>query len=268
MDWDIDGIIEGLNKCTDSYEAAAIIHVEPLAQMLNDNPARAIDMIFKVYNRALDAAYTNEKGKNARAFIEATGGGPHEIVPAAVYNAVGEVYPYLERPQKNKALREVLNCMDSVNCAYVQTSHTPFIREPLLLSDIKIVREVYWPGIKDEEDLWKGKESFYEVREELIDENGLFKRNVVKSDFLVACALLRKDFCSFGNEYAEIANPQFLERVIKGIVAIRFAHAKTLEDVSRGNARLEELLPESLHSRIEPLRREKDWIDPNLIEFR
>ncbi|MFA5724276.1 MAG: hypothetical protein WC979_08525 [Candidatus Pacearchaeota archaeon] len=268
MSWDINQIIEGLNKCLDSYEAAAIIHVEPLAQMLKDSPDKAINMIFDVYNRALDAAYTNEEGKNLRAFIEATAGGPHEMVPSAIYNAVGEVYPYLERPQKNRALIKVLDCMDKINYAYVQISHTPFIREPLLLSDIKITRWLYWPGLHDEENLWKGKQSFYEIHKEIMDENGMFRKNIVKSDFLVACALLRKDFCSFGNEYAEAANPQFLERVIKGIVAIRFAHTKTTEDVSRGKARLEELLPESLHSRIEPLRLERDWVDPTLPEFR
>jgi hypothetical protein len=268
MGQDIDGIIEGLNRCLDSYEAAAIIHVEPLAQMLKDNPDKAIDMIFDVYNKALNSAYTDEKGKNMRAFIEATAGGPHEAVPSAVYNAVGEVYPYLERPQKNRVLGRVLDCMDKLNYVYVQLSHTPFIREPLLLADIKIVRWLYWPGLNDEENLWKGRQGFYEIHHEIMDENEMFRKNVVKSDFLVACALLRKDFCNFGEEYAKAANPEFLERVMKGIVAMRFARAENSEDVSSGKARLEELLPESLHSRIEPLRLKKDWVDPNLIEFR
>jgi len=268
MGWDIDKIIEGLNKSLDSYEAAAIIHVEPLAQMLKDNPNKAIDMIFNVYNKALDSAYTDSEGKNMRGFIEAVAGGPHETVPSAVYNAVGEVYPYLERPQKDKALRKVLDCMDKINYVYVNVSHTPFIREPSLLSDIQIVRWLYWPGLHDDEHLWENKTDFSEIQDEIMDKHGMFRKNVVRSDFLVAYSLLRKDIGNFGEEYASAANPEFLERVMKGIVAMRFAHAESEQEVIKGKRRLEGLLPESLHSRIEPLRLERDWVDHTNPLFR
>jgi hypothetical protein len=257
-----------LHKCLDSYEAAAIVNVEPLSQMLKDNPDKAIDMIFNVYNKALNDAYTDDEGKNIRGFVEAIAGGPHEAVPSAVYNVVGEVYPYLERPQKDRALRKVLDCMDGINSAYVQISHTPYIREPLLLSDIQIVRWIYWPGLHDEKHLWKDKNDFFEIKDKLIDENGMFRRNIVRSDFLVAYALLRKRTGNFGEEYARASNPEFLERVMKGIVAMRFAHAENEEDVIEGKRRLEELLPVSLHSRIEPLRLERDWVDYTKPEFR
>jgi len=46
--------------------------------------------------------------------------------------------------------------------------------------------------------------------------------------------------------------------VVKGIVALRFAGSKVEEIDSRRN-RLYELLPKTIHPRIDPLRQEADW---------
>ncbi len=269
---DQEQLEKAVRRAFETHEAAALVHVEPLVQMLQDNPDKAIDFIFKTYNKALNDAYTDNEGKNMRAFIEAIAGGPFEGIPRQVYNAVGEVYPYLERSQKDRALRQVLNCMDGLNYVDVNglrgAGHTPGIREPLLLSDIQIVRWIYWPGLHDEEYLWKDKESFQEIKDEIIDKYGLFRRDKVKSDFLVAYALLRSNLCRFGEDYAQAANPNFLERVLKGIVAMRFAHAENEEDVIEGTKRLEFLLPKSVHNRIESLRLERDWVDHAQPHFR
>lgn len=85
----------------------------------------------------------------------------------------------------------------------------------------------------------------------------------VKSDFLVAYSLLRSDFCDFGEQYVGTANPLFLERTIKGIVALRFGVAKRQKDVDKGIERLKELLPGSIHYKIDPIRKEAGWADPN-----
>ncbi len=264
---DQEKLVNDLRKAFETYEAAALVHIEPLVQMLQDNPDKGINLIFKTYNRALNDAYTGDDGKNMRGFVEAMAGGPYEGIPSALYDAVGTVYPYLERPQKNKALRQVLNCMDSLNYRYVQISHTPYVREPLLFSDIETVRWMYWPGLHDEEHLWKGK-PFYQVREEIIDENGMFRKNMVNSDYLVAYALLRTSTTGFGEDYVSVANPNFLDRVLKGIVAMRFAHSEDDADVEKGKSRLRELLPACVHSRLEEIRLERDWVDYTLPEFR
>jgi len=267
MDGDIDRIIEGLNKYTDSYEAAAFVHVGPFAEMLKDNPDKAIDMIFAVYNRALNDAYTDDEGKNARAFIESIAGGPHEAVPSAVYNAVGEVYPYLERPQRDKALRQVLNILDKINYVYVQNSHTPFIREPLLLADISVCRWLYWPGIEDGIGLIKKYSSFDELKEETIDERGLFIRDKVRSDFVLATALMHGKYSQWGDDYIDVANPTFLDRVFKGIVAVDFARIPQ-EKLESRLKEFHEVWPERFKQKLDSIRQEKDWVDPSLIEFR
>ena len=186
------------------------------------------------------------------------------IPDSDLYNVVGSIYPLLDRRQRNEVVGAHLNQFDGLNYLAVNSNHTPNIREPLLLADITIVRPLYWPGLHDEKHLWDGKVSFAELEKEIMDEKGLFDPSKVRSDFLVAYALMRKDFTSFGEDYAKTANPEFLNRVVKGIVALRFARTKT-EEIEKGRNRLYELLPKIVHGRIEDLRKEADWINPMLF---
>jgi hypothetical protein len=263
-------VMNALDGLVAVHEASAMIHVEPLAQLFLDNPNGAIEQIIRAYNNALNDAYTDEKDGNMRRFVEATAGGPCETIPWALYNTVGAVYPFLERSQKNKALAAVLSILDKVNYLEVNgeigIGHTTGIREPLLLSDIKITRDYYWPGLHDEEKLWRDHSNFFILQQEIMDQDGMFRKDKVRSDFLVAYALLRKDFCSFGEDYANAANPEFLERVLQGIVALRFSRADTSDKVHEGRERLLELLPPSVHHHIEPIRQKADWADYKLFE--
>lgn len=176
------------------------------------------------------------------------------------YNAIGAIYPMLSREQKDEALKTFLEKFDKINYYYTNHNHTPFIREPELLSDIGITRGFYWPGLHDEKHLWKDIKNFEEFKNKYIGEGGLFNPEKIKNDFLVAYALLRKDFTStsFGEDYLKIAHPEFLNRVLKGIVGLRFANASEKE-LGAKKRRLFELLPESVHDRIESLRQEADW---------
>ncbi len=189
-----------------------------------------------------------------------------DFVPdATLYNAVGAVYPLLNRQQRDEAIRAHLSQFDGINYAYVSANHTPLIREPLLLADIAIARRIYWPGLYDEQRIWQGRPSFAHVRHEVLQADGLFDPSKVKNDFLVAYALMRSDITSFGEEYLESANPTFLSRVLKGIVSLRFARGNTADDIARGRKRLYELLPESVHARIEPIRQMTDWADHRIF---
>ncbi len=183
------------------------------------------------------------------------------IPDCGLYNTVGAIYPLLDRRQRDEVIRAHLNQFDRLNYKAVNSNHTPYIREPLLLSDIIIARPFYWPGLKDEKHLWEGKTNFAELEREIMIGNGLFDPTKVRSDFLVSYALMRKDFTSFGENYVKSANPEFLNRVMKGIVALRFANATNVQEIEEGRKRLHELLPKSVHDRIEPLRQEADWTD-------
>jgi hypothetical protein len=265
--WDIKKLTAAIEGAFAVHEASAMIHVEPFAKLLMDNPDEAIEQIGRVYNRALDDAYTDEKEGNVRAFVEAIAGGPCETIPWALYNAIGAVYPFLERPQKDKALGKIFGILDRRNWAEVNgergAGHTTGIREPLLLSDIAVARDIYWPGLHDQEYLWKGKTSFKELQLEIMTNDGLFRKDKVRSDFLVGYALLRSDFSNFGEDYLRAADPEFLDRTLRGIVALRFAQRRGdyVPDVATGTERLKALLPRSVHDRIEPLRLEGGWVD-------
>jgi len=180
-----------------------------------------------------------------------------------LYNAVGAIYPLLGKIDKHKAIRAHLNQFRTLNYLTVSFFYTPCIREPLLLADIAVNCSLYWPGLMDQDYLRSEKKSFTKLEKEIMDKNGLFNPKKVNSDFLAAYALMRKDFTSFGDDYVKAANPQFLERVLKGIVALRFAKVSK-EEIDNERNRLYQLLPKSVHDKIETLIEKADWIDSNL----
>jgi len=177
-----------------------------------------------------------------------------------VYNALGAIYPLLSREKKLYGLQSILRKMDGVRYDRVSMNHTPYIRDPQFLSDIGASRGLYWPGLYDEEKLWNEETDFKKFREKNMDEKGLFRADRVNSDFLVSYAILRSDFSKFGESYAEVANPGFLKRVLKGIVTLRFSGCKNEEEIEGGRKRLQEFLPSSVHDKIEPLRNEANWV--------
>jgi len=199
---------------------------------------------------------------SGNAQIDALAGGPHEGVTWPLYNAVGAAYPSFTRDQRDAALRQLLNIFDGINYAYVQgewgVGHTTGIHEPLLLADITLARPLYWPGLDEGKIKLQSHTSFDSFANTYLDENGSLKG--VNSAFVVSYSLLRSDFCSFGERYAAVANPAFLNQTMKGIVAMRFGRPSK-EDWEASAERLKKLLPASLHDRIEPLRQEADWTD-------
>lgn len=252
-----------IQKAFDKQEISAFVNVNPFSEMIKDNPDKAIDLIFQVYNNALDEVYTTE-GKNMRAFVESHAGGPHEAIPSAIYNSVGTVYPYLERTQKNKALKQVLNILDGQNYQYVQISHTPYIREPLLLSDICVCRCLYWPGLDDGIRKIRAYNNFKEFKEDNMN-NGLFKREKVRSDFILATTVMHKMYSSWGEEFVKEIEPNFLSRVYKGIVAIDFARLPD-ERLERTLKEFYSAWPNDFCEKLDSIRNEKDWVDYKLFE--
>lgn len=249
-----------IQRAFDTHDAAALVHVAPLARELEDDPDRAIARIRQVYDAALNDAYTGSDGQNHRAFVESHAGGPMETVPSAVYNVVGDVYPRLEKHQREAALRQILNILDGMNNLYVQDSHTRFIREPLLLADIVLCRRAYWPGIEDGIALMRHYSSFDELRAATMDDKGLFRRNTVASDFLSAVALMHGKYSSWGESYVSVANPSFLDRVYKGVVALDFGRP-TGEEIASVRAKFDKVWPLKFREKLDGLLQERDWVD-------
>ncbi|MFC1682302.1 hypothetical protein ACFL0X_01655 [Nanoarchaeota archaeon] len=179
-------------------------------------------------------------------------------------NAVSAIYPLLARDQRDKVVEAYLDLFGGMRYDVANRDYSPKIREPQLLADITIEIPLYWPGLHDEEKLWKDKKNFVELQRDIMTEDVLFDPRKVRSDFLVAYALMRT---KFGDDYVKVANPNFLERVLKGIVALRFAGITDDDEIEKGRQRLHKLLPEAVHDRIEPLRQEADWIIPKQSKY-
>ncbi len=185
-----------------------------------------------------------------------------DFVPETkLYSVLGALYPQLPREKKDRVIGACLSQMDKVNLVYVQNNHTAYIREPLLLADICITRGVYWPGLEEAEHAIKKITDFADFeRVYMID--GLFKTDKVQNDFCMGYALLRKDMSSFGTEFAKACRPSFLERVVAGVIGMRFARAQDEVEVQTGKSRLTELLPSAVYGLLEEKYHQKSWIDP------
>jgi hypothetical protein len=262
-------ILQGLQRCFDAHDIAALMHVTPFTQQLLENPELAIPAIRRTYDQALDEAYRDEKGDSQRDFVEAIAGGPYGHIPWMVYNAVGAVYPALPREQRDLALRQILDILDGRNYLEVNgatgAGHTTGIREPLLLGDITIARQRrYWPGLEEQMQLINAHPTFERFSEVMMDANGFIK-SCVASDFLLAYALLRKP--GWNEEYAAFAEtftPRFLERTMSGIAAINFGMGHPETEEGRAG-RLHTLLPPRVHPLLEQAKERKDWVDYHLF---
>ena len=137
--------------------------------------------------------------------------------------------------------------MDSINSFYVQLNHTSKIRDPEILSDIIVLRWVYWPGLESEARFLKGK-CFSEIKEKILLKDGLFNPAVVESDYLMASALLRKDTSSLGEEYVQNSDAVFLARVIKSIASQYSQPTKELKQAREDQVTLNKILTPSILS--------------------
>lgn len=243
---------------------------------LQENPERAGEIVSDEYRNRLN----DFRSREGSAYVE-----PGEDVALPVVNAVGEVYDSLNREQKNEALASVLSNFDRVKYNVAQR-YVSGIDEPMLVADISIARDWYWSGLDfvdgliltdfaesgSGNDPYIGKrENFEELTEELLEDGIVDARG--QSNFLTTYALLRSDRSDFGEEFSQKLDKEYLEDVMRGIVALRFGlfsydpwgdrreRGLTDEELEEGRRRLEDLLPSPLHDDIDSLRQDTDWID-------
>jgi hypothetical protein len=241
MPWDKERIMNDLTSGFLAMFQCGRNSAESFTRQFSLDPDKALDILFKIYEVNERDAYTDDETGEDSSWIKSIAGGPHESLSVPIANALGLVYPHLTREQKDKGLKQLLNIYDGINSIYVANIHTPYVREPLLLSDIELARWVYWPGLGEAESLIKSTENPFDLMSEIIDDNGLFYRDKVKSDYLVAYGLIRRDIYSFAEHYTERANPDFIEKVVKGIVNGHFGFLEKKKKFREKNYEREEL---------------------------
>ncbi len=184
-----------------------------------------------------------------------------------LYDAIGALYPILERDKKNQVLTAFFRQLYGIRDDHVQTNHTAYIREPLLLAELGGIKRVWWPGTDDVNPILSKHESFDTLRSTFMNGNGLFKVETVKSDFVMGYALLRNENRHIAEKYAECANPEFLDRVVQGYVWWYMHIYGRSEDTggekrrAKVPARLKEFLPAVLHKTVDEHVSGQGWAD-------
>ncbi len=178
----------------------------------------------------------------------------HPDKNVCLYNSIGVIYPYLNKQQKNMVVKAHLRQFKPIEQSHVNHNHTRFIREPLLLADICAAsKSRYWPGFSSESYLWEDEKSFSDLEKQIM-ENGLFKTKKVKSDFLVAYGLLSSDISKFGEDYIKVVQPEFLNRVLDGIVTVAIDGNRNKGYITREMKALRKRLPKSTHEKLEEFK--------------
>jgi hypothetical protein len=171
-----------------------------------------------------------------------------------LYNSIGVIYPQLNKQQKKIVVLAHLRQFKPIEQQYVNHNHTRFIREPLLLADISAAsKSHYWPGFGNESNLWEDEKSFSDLENEIM-ENGLFKTNKVKSDFLAAYGLLCSDVSKFGGDFIKAAQPEFLNRVLEGIVTVTIDGNRNRRFITKEMKSLRKRLPKLTHEKLEEFK--------------
>lgn len=177
-----------------------------------------------------------------------------------LYNTLGAIYPSLTRAEKDEALGALLHLLDNMtnNVAQVYSS---YIREPLLLADLRLVRNEYWPGIDEGKKIIKKHDDNYlSIRQEILAENRLFRNEKVSSDFCVAYALLRSDTSSNGQAFCGALEPSFMIRAVNGIVNLHFGFDKMTHNEQVENyAHLKKIMPNTACNLIDEFYKEANW---------
>lgn len=239
-------IIESAEDAYDNMAEGVANPSSKLVELFSTDPDAGIGEIYNEYEKRRKGDYGEMD-----AYINSVGG-PNEGVVAPIYNAVGSFYPKFTEKQKVNALGQVLSIMNRERYDDVQRTHTAFVREPLLLADIRMVESLYWPGMDEGREVAGRYDRFEELRQSIMKPDGTFNPRKVNSDFIVGYSLLRSDHSRFGEDYVNAAEPKFLGRVMQAVVEMRFYDTRI--PVEEGTGRLKELLPKSVHHLIEPLR--------------
>ena len=255
-------VVRALEQQLRRHHALGAQAAEAVRDAIWERPDEVPPLIGRLVEAVIDAGYLNADGTSNRAFVQAVAGGPYPGGALTIYNTLGGAYRYLTREQRDGILAAILGMLDRQNYLVVQEAWTPFLRDPLLLADIQIVRPLYWPGLDEGRGLIASASGHDSLMRMLLDDEGWFYPERVHSDYVVGYALLRSDFYPYGDDVAGRLNPQLRESIVHAVCAMRFAHTTLPEQIDTGARRLEQLLPRSLHDEITWDREKIGWVDP------
>lgn len=168
-------------------------------ELVKTDPKRAIEELPQHMERVL--------GLGNGIFRGFMCGGPHEGVTAPMLDAIGSVYPCLERKLRENALENCLGFLDGLNY-FVSQNNVELIDEPWLVGDILANRPLYYCGFCSYADKLEKVDNWFKFKEEFV-KDGKFD---VKSVFWLSYAVSYPKYCqksirdAFAEQYPELVD--------------------------------------------------------------
>ncbi|MBR9703657.1 hypothetical protein GOV10_06460 [Candidatus Woesearchaeota archaeon] len=175
-----------------------------------------------------------------------------------LYNSLGVVYPWLDREEKDKVLDVVLEKMDNYSEPLVHTialDHLPFIREPLLFSDIVCVRN-HSLNLEEQAELLQEIVTQKEFLS-FIGPDGLFRHEEIEQEFPLTYAAIRPDMSAHVYTALRHMNHLYLDRVITGVANMGLSHLGG--DKFKIVGSVKKLLSKDVHGKIWKAYNKKEW---------
>lgn len=158
--WDVQGIVNHMSLMFSYVQEHG---TDAFRELVQKDPTKASEQLPIYLDKILRAG--------DRFFNYPGCGGPHEMVTAPLIDSVGLVYPCLDKPQREKALRSCLKFFDEQNYFLVQ-NNVAYINEPWLVGDIILNRPLYWCGFKELSDRLKPLATWSDWEAAFLDEQG------------------------------------------------------------------------------------------------
>jgi hypothetical protein len=168
-------------------------------ELVKTNPKKAVEQLSDYIEKVL--------GLGDGIFRGIMCGGPHPSVTAPMLDAIGSVYPCLERKLREQALRNCLNFLNNQEY-HVSQENVSYINEPWLVGDILANRGLYNCGFNSYSDRIKTIDNWFQFKDEFVDD-GKFD---VNSIFWLSYAVSFTKYCpqnirdGFAKEYPELVD--------------------------------------------------------------
>ena len=183
---------------------------EQYALEMKQDPERALEK----FHEAMEAVRNVNPN---RAFAEAACRGPNQDWTAPILNAVGLMYPSLDRDLRQKALAKGIGFLDGLNST-VSQDNIEQVNEPWLAADILINRPYYWPGFQWYIDFFAKNKSWDDVARE---------SEKVRSDFWMVFTALRPKYSTLPLRQKIYSSfPGVVDRTLDAIAALIHDHSE------------------------------------------
>lgn len=182
-------------------------------------------------------------------------------------NALGVMYPWFSGAQRDGVLDIFLKELDEWSYDHVENKMLPYIREPLLFSDIICARN-YNHALESHISFLQDVNTRDDFLA-LINYDGLFKPEI-EQEFLMTYAALRTDCSAHVYTALQHMNHYYLDRVVTGVANMCLHNQGGVQKIFVDDVK--KFFPSEVHGKIWKAYNKKEWVSyyrhPEMIILR